>query len=85
MADKLIYILNDDTQNYPFYILKLTVEKPNLTIEIQQKSAKLLSKLIRKRYCKTLRTSVIISPLSPLSLEESPKTTYRLVSNKRIL
>ena len=26
MADKLIYILNDDTQNYPFCKLKLVVE-----------------------------------------------------------
>ena len=26
MADKLIYIFNNDTQNYPFYRLKLVVE-----------------------------------------------------------
>ena len=26
MADKLMYISNDDTQNYPFYRLKLVVE-----------------------------------------------------------
>ena len=27
MADKLVYILNDDTQNYPFGKLKLVVEE----------------------------------------------------------
>ena len=27
MYDKLIYIPNDDTQNYPFYRLQLMVEK----------------------------------------------------------
>ena len=27
MADKLIYIPNDDTQNYPFCTLKLAVDK----------------------------------------------------------
>ena len=26
MADKLMYILNDDTQNYPFYRLQLMLE-----------------------------------------------------------
>ena len=26
MTDKLMYILNDDTQNYPFYKLQLVVE-----------------------------------------------------------
>ena len=26
MADKFMYIPNDDTQNYPFYRLKLVVE-----------------------------------------------------------
>ena len=26
MADKLMYLLNDDTQNYPFYRLQLVVE-----------------------------------------------------------
>ena len=29
MADKLMYILNDDTQNYPFFRLKLVVETLN--------------------------------------------------------
>ena len=30
MADKLMYIPNDDTQNYPFCRLKLVVETLNL-------------------------------------------------------
>ena len=30
MADKLMYIQNDDTQNYPFRRIKLVVETLNL-------------------------------------------------------
>ena len=53
MADKLIYIPNDDTENYPFYSLQTVVEtighSMNQPIKIQR---------IRKRYYKTLGTSV---------------------------
>ena len=55
MADKLIYIPKDDTQN-----LLMELNKP-----INKKSPKVLIQRIRKRYYKT---SVINSPLSPLSL-----------------
>ena len=45
MANKLMYILNNDTQNYPFCRLKLVVE-----IFEHLKSLKLLNQRIRKRY-----------------------------------
>ena len=35
MADKLIYIPNDDTQNYPFCRLKLVIETFDHLIKIQ--------------------------------------------------
>ena len=30
MADKLMYITNNNTQKYPFYRLKLVVDQPNI-------------------------------------------------------
>ncbi len=60
MADKLIYIPNNDTQNDPFSRLKLVVETN------KNKQQQYFTK--RKRYCKFLETSVINSPLSTLSL-----------------
>ena len=39
-------------------------------IKIQWKSPKLLSQQLRKRFCKTLGTSVINSPMSPPSLKK---------------
>ena len=59
MADKLMYIPNDDTQSYPFCILIVFESLKPL------KSLKLLSQQIRKRYYKTLVTSVINSPIYP--------------------
>ena len=70
MADKLMYILNDYTQNYPFCTLQLVVEKfrhltkINQPIKIQLKSQKLLGQGTRKRNYETLRTRVINSPVS---------------------
>ena len=69
MADELMYIPNNDTQNYPYCRLQLVVRTLNLInqqIKIQLKSPKLLSQLIRKRYYKTLGTSVINSPMPSL-------------------
>ena len=71
MADKLMYIPNDDTQNYTFRRLNLLVEtfKTQLNEPTNQsplKSPKLLSQRIRKRYYKYLGTGVINSPISPL-------------------
>ena len=61
MANKLIYIPNDDTQNYPFFRVQLVGEtfgRLNKPIKIQLKSPKLLSKRIRTGYYKTLGTKV---------------------------
>ena len=65
MADKLIYIPNNDTKK-----LRFSVNQNS------QRSPKLLSERIRKHYYKTLGTSVINSPLSPLSLEKLPEEYY---------
>ena len=72
MDDKLIYIPNNDTQNYLFCRLQLMVEMfehwtNEQTNQNSLESPKLFSKRIRKCYCKTLGTSVINNPLSPLS------------------
>ena len=79
MADKLMYIPNDVTQNYPFCRLQLvidmfghlTINEIKILIKIQLKSPRLLSQRIRKRYYKTLVTSVIYSPIFPSSLFHS--------------
>ena len=73
IADRLMYIPDDDTQNYTFSRFRLVVEKfehfMNQQIKIRWKSPKLLSQPIRKHYYKTLGTRYQInSPLSPLSL-----------------
>ena len=59
MADKIKYIPNDDTQNYPFCSLKLFVETFELNTQLNEwikqnslKSPKLLSQRIGKRYHK---------------------------------
>ena len=44
MADKLMYIPNDDTQNYPYSRLKLLVER----FELKSNSPMLLSQRIGK-------------------------------------
>ena len=60
MTDKLMYIPDDYTQNYPFCILQLVVETfGHPTYSVNN---------LEKRYYKTLGTSVINSPVSPPSL-----------------
>ena len=71
MVNKLMYISNDDTQNY-FCILKLVVETLNTKLNKSTKSKftnvlKVVDQRIRKRYYKTLWTCVIDSPFSPLT------------------
>ena len=66
MADKFIYIPNDDTQNYPFCTLKLVVE--TFMSQPIKKFPKLLSQQIRNRYYKTSGISLINIPLSPIIL-----------------
>ena len=52
MAYRLMYITNDDTQNYPFCRLKLVVEmlKHSKTNQNSLKCRKLLGQQIRKGY-----------------------------------
>ena len=64
-----MHIFNDDTQNYPFYRTNLVVETiEQSTNKNSLKSPKLLRQQIRRRDYKTLGTSVINSPLTPLSM-----------------
>ena len=69
MDNILMYILNDDTQNYPFCRLQIMLEtlRPSTyynTITVP----KILGQRIRNHYHKTLGTSVIYSTMSPPSL-----------------
>ena len=79
MADKLIYIPNDYTQITSFLDLIYCLKRLNTQLDkptnrnSEKKSPKMLSQ-IRKRYYKSLGTSVINSPLSPLSLQVMKKS-----------
>ena len=67
MADEFMYIPYNDTHNYPF--LKRLETQLNETTNLNSlKSPMLLSQQRRKRWCKTLGTSIINSQLSPTSL-----------------
>ena len=77
MANKLMYILNDVTQNYPCCVdcnqwlkrLDTQLNKPTN----HNPFPKIVKPTNKKRYTKTLGTSVINSPLSTLSLVASPQ------------
>ncbi len=61
MANKLMYILNDNTQNYLFCSLKLVAETFELNTQLNEstnQNSRLLSQLIRKHYHENLETSV---------------------------
>ncbi len=69
MADKLIYILNVNTQNYNCWLKRLDTQLNKPTKQNPLKVPKVVKpQRIRKRYYKTLKTSVINSPLSNLSM-----------------
>ena len=68
-----MYDPNDGTQNYPFCRLQLVVEilENELYGPINQNSIEITKGVKlknKKRYCKTLGTSIINSPMSPHSL-----------------
>ena len=65
MADKLMYIPSDDTQNYRFCRLKLVAETLNDQLN-KSTNQNLISP--KKSYSKTLGTSIINIPFSHLSL-----------------
>ena len=74
MADKLMYIPNDDTQNYLFCRLKLMVIK-RLNTQLNEsnnqnspKVPKFGKPTNKKTFYKTFRTSAIKSPMSLPSL-----------------
>ena len=69
MGDKRMCIPDNDTQNYPCCRLNLWLKQLNtqLNESTNQNSPKLLSQQIRKRYYKTLRTTVRAAHC-PLSL-----------------
>ena len=67
IADKLIFIPNDDTQNYSLCRLKLKIKTFQHSTLLTNQS-KLLSQRIRKRYHEILETSLFNSPFSPLSM-----------------
>ena len=62
-----MYISYDYTQNYPFCRLKLVGKTFGHSTKWTSLSQRLLSQRTRKRYCKTLGTSEINSPMSPPS------------------
>ena len=69
MADKLMYIPNEDTQNYPVCILQLVVETLGTQLnELINKNSIIVFKFIKATnkeiLLKTLGTSVINSPMS---------------------
>ena len=71
MADIFMYSPNDEKQItiYLYYIFRLKRLDIYLNEPTNQNSPQLLSRLIRKRYYKTLGTSLINSPMSPPSPE----------------
>ena len=74
MADKLVYIPNDDIQNYYFCRLQLVLDtQPNKpTSQISITVPKCASQRIRKLYHKTLGTIAINSPKPLFCLLENP-------------
>ena len=85
MADKLHPRWFDQTQNYLICKLKLVVWTFNLMnqpIEIQEKSPKLLSKQIRKRYYKTVGARVIKSLLLSPFLDKNGIETSKQICYK---
>ena len=72
MTDKLKYIHNDDTQNYPLCRLNIVVETFEHITWIKQSKFTKVPKVVKatnkKTYQKILGTSVINNPLSPLTI-----------------
>ena len=63
-----MYNPNNVTQKYPFFELLVEMFQLNKPINQKKQSQKLLSKRLKKRYYKTLGSSVINSPMSPSSM-----------------
>ena len=87
MANKFMYIPDDDTQNYPFFRLQVMVEmflhSTLLTNESKFNKSQQIVKPTRKKY-KTLGTGVIKSPMSPpfMFIPNLPsQSMYKLISD----
>ena len=59
MADKLMYIQHDNTQNYPFRRLQLPTNQNSMKVP------KVFEETKKKRCLKSLGTSVLNSPMLP--------------------
>ena len=70
IADKLMYIPNDDIQNYPFFRI-LLVAQLNIPTNQNSNSQIVFKQRIKQRYYKTLGTSAINSPISPPGLHDT--------------
>ena len=86
MADKLMYIPRDDTQEYTFCILKIVVEPFEHSTSYYNQSkfikvTKVVKPTNKKTYYKALGTSVINSLLSPLSLSVNSQLNCRVIIN----
>ena len=74
MIEKLVYIPNVETQNYPFRRLQLVIKRLDTQLNettnhnLIKDNPKMLSQQISKRCHKTLGTSAINSQMSPTSL-----------------
>ena len=85
MADKFIYIPNDDTQNYPFCTLKLVFETFDLIKQANQNSIKVLKVLSqrRKKLLQNFEDSCTGQPIiTPLSLLITCPTVYLSLSSR---
>ena len=58
MSDKLMYILNDNTQNYPFCRLQLVDTQPNEATNENSITVPKVFKPTNKKHYKTLGSSV---------------------------
>ena len=79
MADKSVYIPNDDTHNslicrLDYWLKRLDTQLKESTNQNSIKYPKLLSQLIRERYNKILGTSVINSQISSPSVDNISPT-----------
>ena len=83
-----MYIPNNNAQYYPLCRIKLMVETFEHSTKLikQSKVPKDVKLMFRKHYYKTLGTSVINSPLSPLSLQQLHGVIFReaLLLNKDV-
>ena len=82
MADRLMFIPNDDTQNNTVCRLHLVVE--TFRHSNSRKVPKVAKPRKRKPYYNTLGTSVINSPMSPPSLVKNITLQFTIVIHSKV-